>query len=146
MRRSCLGDGGKFVTIPFLLVHSHNYSVSFYVNLPVGGAGLLALVVFFKTPSHAKPAPATKKEKFLQMDVPGIALAMGSLTCLVLALEWGGVRMPWNEPRVVGTLVACVVLVILFMADQWKQKERASLVLRIISHRHMAGGGAFEFL
>jgi hypothetical protein len=60
---------------------------------------------------------------------------MGALTCLLLALQYGGVTHAWDSSVVIGLLVGFVVIVItLIIAEIW-QGERAMLTPRIMRKR-----------
>lgn len=117
----------------------------FYINLPVGGVAAAILVIFFKLPSHIKPAEATFREKMLQLDPIGIILIMAAVVCYVLALQWGGVTLPWSDSKVVGLLVGFVLLLIVFGIDQWWQDERAMLPKRLFKNRYIYQGMAYSF-
>jgi len=116
---------------------------SFYINLPIGGATMLVLLFFYHTPAHTKPALSATKALLLAFDFPGSIIMMASLICFFLALEWGGISKAWSSSDVVGTLVGFVVLAILWAAIEWKQKERALIVQRILKQRTMAACAAF---
>ena len=118
----------------------------FYINLPIGAASLVLLLILFHTPSSAKPVPASSREKLLQMDLPGVCVGLASLVCYILALEWAGVKKTWGSGAVIGTLVAWIVLTAAFVATQWYRKERASLVFRILGQKHVAWCCVFIFL
>jgi MFS family permease len=111
----------------------------FWINLPIGGASLAVVLLFFKVPDTMRPAKASWREKFLQMDLQGTVLILASLICYMLALEEGGVRRPWNSSVVIGLLVGFVVLAALFGVDQWLQGDRAQIVGRIMKRRTIAG-------
>ncbi|KAF2686350.1 putative efflux pump antibiotic resistance protein [Lentithecium fluviatile CBS 122367] len=117
----------------------------FYINLPIGGAAFLVFFALFPKPSTPLPQ-ATLKEKLMQLDLAGTTLAVGSVICYFLALEWGGVGKAWSSSSVVGTLVGWILLSIVFGVTQWLQQERASIIPRILAQRHVAGGSAFMFL
>lgn len=118
---------------------------SFYINLPIGGTAFL--IFFFLFPKPTTPLPQeTLKEKLLQLDPLGTSLATASIICYFLALEWGGVSKAWGDADVVGTLVGFILLAIAFGVVQWYLKERASIIPRILTQRHVAGGSAFMFL
>ncbi|KAK2880182.1 hypothetical protein FQN49_000475, partial [Arthroderma sp. PD_2] len=68
----------------------------FYINLPVGGVSGLIILLFFHTPSTAKPVMATWKERLLQMDPVGTAMIMGAIVAYLLAMQSGGQTKPWN--------------------------------------------------
>src|ERR1700733_5225314 len=88
-------------------------------NLPVGGVAALILVVFFRLPPHVKPAEATFREKMLQLDPTGIALILGAVVCYVLALQWGGVTLPWSSSKVIGLFVGFGLLLVAFGFNEW---------------------------
>ena len=107
----------------------------FWINLPVGGLSAFIILLFFQTPSTAKPVSATWKEKFLQMDPVGVALVMGALVSFMLALQYGGQTAPWNSSLVIGLLVGGVLITAVFAVWERYQGERAILVPRLLSKR-----------
>ncbi|KAF2015071.1 MFS general substrate transporter [Aaosphaeria arxii CBS 175.79] len=117
----------------------------FYINLPIGGAATLIFFALFPKPTTPLPQ-ATLKEKLLQLDLPGMTLAVASVICYFLALEWGGISKAWGDADVVGTLVGSVLLMTAFGVVQGVSDQRASIIPRILAQRHVAGGSAFMFL
>ncbi|KAL8644788.1 MAG: hypothetical protein Q9226_007592 [Calogaya cf. arnoldii] len=117
----------------------------FWINLPVGGVALLLFLVFFRTPSFAKPAPATYWEIFQQMDLPGTLILLAAFICYIFALEWGGVTKSWSSPDVIGCLIGWLLLTIVFLVIQFFQGGRALLVGRILRQRNVASLSAFIF-
>lgn len=85
-------------------------------------------------------------EIFLQMDLPGLVTLLGSIICFVLALQWGGIIKPWGSADVVGTLVGCVVLLVLFIIIQAFQGDRALLVGRTLKMRNILACCLYIFL
>ncbi|KAK8022522.1 Bcmfs1 [Apiospora rasikravindrae] len=120
-------------------------STSFYINLPCGGVAAIATLLAFRAPKAASPVSATRKETFLQMDIPGAVLICAVIVCFTLALRWGGVERAWNDSKVVGTLVATPVLLILFGLDQRLQGERALIMPSFLRNRVLLVGAIFEF-
>ena len=118
-------------------------STSFYLNLPIGGAALLIFVLFYRTPGHFKPMPATRMAVFQALDIPGLIVITGALLCLFLALEWGGISKAWGSADVIGTLVGSFCLTVVFIVIQWLQDERALVPRRILKQRHIAACCAF---
>lgn len=87
----------------------------FYINLPVGGVTLFAITFLLKAapPFGCKPEENTTQarlHRLLYMDWLGAGLVLASVTCLVLALQWGGNTKPWNDGSVIACLVLAVVL------------------------------------
>ena len=119
---------------------------SFYINLPFGGVAALAILLAFKPPKAAAPEPATAREKFLQMDLLGVALICSSVVCFTLAMRWGGAEKSWRNSDVVGTLIGTGLLAIAFVVDQWYQGERALVKTTFLKNRTLLVGGIFSFL
>ncbi|KAJ5512623.1 Major facilitator superfamily domain general substrate transporter [Penicillium fimorum] len=117
----------------------------FYINLPVGGVAAGVIFFLFKTPSSAAPAKATPKEKFLQMDLIGGALMMGLITSFLLALQYGGQTHSWKSSEVIGLLVGVFVMVPVFLAWEYYQKERAMIVPRLFTKSYISVGSIFMF-
>ncbi|RYP67667.1 hypothetical protein DL771_007134 [Monosporascus sp. 5C6A] len=115
----------------------------FYINLVVGAPSILFLLFFYKPPAHHKIEPIGWKEFIYTLDLPGVALVLGALTCFILALEYGGVTRPWNSGTVIGLLVAFGVLTILFIILEWYQGDRALLVGRLLKRRTIAACAVF---
>lgn len=107
----------------------------FYVNLPIGGAAIVILLIFFKTPPHSRHGHAKLKEIPLLFDLGGTVLVLAAMTCLLLALQDGGVTKPWSNGQPIGLLVGFVLITILFVFLEWKQGDRAMVVFRIIKRR-----------
>ena len=76
----------------------------FYVNLPIEGLAAAVLLYFFHVPAAGVPPQVTWWKKLLHVDPIGVFLAMGGITCFVLALQYGGVTHPWNSSLVIGPL------------------------------------------
>ncbi|KAK6068444.1 major facilitator superfamily transporter [Seiridium cupressi] len=110
----------------------------FYINLPIGGFAAAVLFLFFESPAHSRNEAdhrASWKEKMLQMDFPGFFCCIAAVTCLLLALLWGGTTKSWNSSEVIGTLVGFFLFTILFVLVEWKSGERAMVVPRIMKQR-----------
>jgi len=116
----------------------------FYINLPLGGAALFLLAIFFHTPPAAKPLKANWKEKFLQMDPLGIVLAMGCIISFIIALQYGGQSHAWNSSVVVGLLVGFVLLLLALIGWEIFQGEYAMLPPRLLKRRALWAGCLFQ--
>ena len=80
------------------------------------------------------------------MDLPGTSLILAAVICVLLALEWGGVKKPWNSTEVVGTLVGFGTILIVFAFVEYFQGNRALLLGRILRRREVWTGCLFSFL
>lgn len=93
------------------LTHAFGWRAIFYINVPVGALALTLGLIFIP-----KDSPAENGQRF---DLPGAALFLAALTCLMLGLnkgaEWG-----WASPRVLGLLVAAGLLAFIFIRTENK--------------------------
>lgn len=117
----------------------------FYINLPIGAISAGIILIFFKTPSAAKPKSATLREKLLQMDPVGAILVMALVISYILALHYGGLIHAWNSSRVVGLLVGFVVLSATFAVWEWCQEDRAMVPFRLAGNRVYIVSSVFAF-
>ena len=78
----------------------------FYVNLPVGGLSFFLVGLLLKSaiPLGADPSKYSKRDMWNQakkLDFVGAILVAGAVTCLVMALQWGGNTKPWGDKDVI---------------------------------------------
>src|SRR5262245_24468586 len=106
---------------------------------------MLIIFLFFVTPPHAVPAEAPMLEKFLQMDLVGTGLIMGSVICYVLALQWGGQTHAWDSSIIIGLFVGFGTILVAFIFWEWFQGERAMIAPRLIRRRTIWVGSVFAF-
>ena len=117
----------------------------FYINLPIGAISAIIILLFFKTPSSAKPKSATLREKLLQMDPVGVILVMGAIISYILALHYGGQTYAWKSSQVVGLLIGFVVLSAAFATWEWCQETRAMVPFRLAKDRVYLVSSVFAF-
>jgi EmrB/QacA subfamily drug resistance transporter len=99
-----------------------------YVNLPIAVA--VAFGVFTMIPARSGTSG-------VHLDIPGTILGCGGLVALVYALGEAG-SVGWSSPRVVGPLVASVILLASFVVVQTRVASPL-LPLRILTNRNRAG-------
>lgn len=124
-------------------------SHSFFINLPIGGVSAAIILFTFKTPAisrNEKDANAAGVEKLKQMDLLGTFAIMAAVTCLLLALQWGGVTKGWKSADVIGTLVGFVLIMLAFVGIEYFQGSRALLVPHILRKRVVYMGCIVSFL
>ena len=109
----------------------------FYINLPFGALAAAIIILFFRTPSAARPAEASWKEIVLQMDLPGCILILAAVVCYLLALQWGGTTKTWSNSTVIGTLIGFGLFSIAFVVNEIYMGERASIQPRLVKQRRI---------
>jgi MFS family permease len=100
----------------------------FYINLPLGGAAALALVVFFKPPR----TKGSLKEKFLTLDYIGISLMTVGLVLFLLALTFGGEEFPWKSGAVISMFILGGIISGLFCVWNFKYSKSPLIPLPLI--------------
>lgn len=103
------------------------------------------MLVFFRTPSSAKPKEATIKEKIIQMDLAGAALVMGAIISFILAMEKGGQTESWDSSVVIGLLVGCGLMSITFAGLEWYMGDTGMIPPRLLKQRSIWTGAMFQF-
>ncbi len=83
--------------------------------------------------------------KLKQLDPLGIIVLLGGVSCLFLALQWGGISYRWTSSKIVGLLTGSGVLFMLFAFLQWWLGERATIPPRMLKHRTVLYGALSLF-
>ncbi|KAF4989097.1 hypothetical protein FGRMN_9339 [Fusarium graminum] len=115
----------------------------FYINLPVGGAAVVCLVLLF--PNFPVNESVSVKQQIKQLDPWGNLVFLPGVICLILALQWGGEKYPWDEGRIIALLVLSCVLLIVFVGIQIWQQENATVPPRLFKIRNVWLGTIFAF-
>lgn len=106
----------------------------FYINLPIGGVTLLVILFLFENPAGQKLSTENFKTKLIEMNLVGLGVFIGSIVCLLLALQWGGVTYAWSSGRIVVVLVVFAVSFVLFLALEVWKRDHAVFPGRVILH------------
>src|SRR5699024_6088132 len=86
----------------------------FYINVPIGAAALIITAVALHLPKVRHKA---------SIDYWGIMLMAGTVTCLVLLLNWGGTKHDWLSPTILGLCAGVIVLLPLWLFVESRTKE-----------------------
>ncbi|KAK1977205.1 major facilitator superfamily transporter [Colletotrichum cereale] len=116
----------------------------FYINLPVGAATVLVIILFFPDPVRSIPQD-TWRTRLVQMDPLGNLLFMPSVICLLLALHWGGVVCSWLSARIIALFLAFVIGMLGFLYLQHRGQENATIPPRIFKKRTVWSSSLFSF-
>jgi EmrB/QacA subfamily drug resistance transporter len=86
----------------------------FYINIPIGIAALALIIYFYKeSVNHARQ----------QIDWWGASTLVGSVICLMFALELGGQRFAWDSWVIISLFAAAAVLTAGFLYAETKAAE-----------------------
>ncbi|KAF2690588.1 major facilitator superfamily transporter [Lentithecium fluviatile CBS 122367] len=113
----------------------------FYINLPLGGITILVVTLLLRL-EEQKP----KLDSWRDLDPLGCILFLPSITCLLLALEWGASDYAWSDPRIIALLVVFAVLFAAFALWQYHTRNSTATVpARILLQRSVACGSVAQF-
>ncbi|KAJ7594495.1 major facilitator superfamily domain-containing protein [Mycena floridula] len=106
----------------------------FWINLPFGAIAFAAVFFFFKTPER-KTNTLTLKEKVAQIDMLGAAFLIAGVTCLLLALQWGGTVHPWKSSTIWGLFLGFALIISVFIFIQFRRQEMATIPPGVLKQR-----------
>jgi MFS family permease len=111
---------------------------AFYINLPIGAA--TAPILLFLIPPFDALKGTPFLHRFKRIDWIGLVLLCGTITALVLALQFGGNLFSWNSGSVIACFVVFGVTLIIFAATQTlympgQTKERRLFPVEMIFDR-----------
>ncbi len=114
-----------------VIADQFHWSLIFWLNVPLG---LLAAALTSRSmrrlPRHERPH---------KLDMPGAALMTAAALALLLALTFGGTRVPWLSATIFGLLAASVLLTALF-AWWLRQASEPFLPLAVLANPVMRQG------
>ncbi|KAJ2781087.1 hypothetical protein H4R18_003082 [Coemansia javaensis] len=105
----------------------------FYFSLPVGGVAGVCIVLFLRLPRPAGSFAA----KLRRIDFAGMAVLVGAVVMILLALSFGGRQHPWASPTVLCLLLFGVAALGLFALVEWKVPAEPILPLRLFRSRNV---------
>jgi len=99
------------------------------------------ILLFYLKIEGKQDRNSTFRDKIAQLDILGNVLFVGSIICLLLALQWGGVTYAWGSGRIIALFVLFGILVIAFVVVQIFKGETATG-----KERHITPQGDFSTL
>lgn len=115
-----------------------------YSNVPLGATTIAAILIFF-TMGRAKSSNRALKlsSKLERMDIPGTLLFLGTIYCLLLALQWSGQSIACKTPTIIRLFIGSGLLFVCFDILQWERGEYATIPLRVLRQRSILTGSFF---
>ncbi|KPM41706.1 hypothetical protein AK830_g4864 [Neonectria ditissima] len=123
-----------------VLIDGLSWRACFGINLPLGVICILLTTYGVHDPVVNEGEMLTLKEKIKKIDVLGTTLAVPAITCLLMALQWGGLKYGWGGWRIILLLVVCFVLFVAFGYLQHRQGERPMVPPRVWKQRSILAG------
>ncbi|KAJ6549778.1 transporter [Mycena capillaripes] len=102
----------------------------FFINLPLGGVSITGVLFLLKAspPLGSDPNKRSTQDiwqQILRLDFFGAFLVAGGITCLVLALQFGGNTKPWDDKAVIIPFVFAGVITAAYVAWEIYLGEKA---------------------
>jgi hypothetical protein len=125
----------------------HTFRFCFYLSLPIGAITLAIVILLFKMrdTGTVKLDNTSFSRKLAHSDPFGTLVFVPAITSLLLALQWGGSKYPWNSGLIIGLLVAFAVLASFFIAIQLWAQEKATIPPCILTRRSIWSSSLFTF-
>ncbi|KAL2176181.1 major facilitator superfamily domain-containing protein [Thermothelomyces heterothallicus CBS 202.75] len=123
----------------------------FYVNLPIGGAAMLAIFTFLRIDNQGaeqgptSPPRPTLLRRILRLDLLGTLMLVSFIVCLLLALQWGGTEYAWDSSVVIGLFVGFALMAVVFAAIQIWRGDRGTLPPRLFKNKDVVCAMFFAF-
>ncbi|KAI1150240.1 major facilitator superfamily domain-containing protein [Nemania diffusa] len=120
---------------------------SFYINLPLGGLVLLA-VLFMRVPEQTLKPKALSILPHLHhyLDLMGFVLFTGAVLQLLLAFQFGGVTFPWKSSQVIGLFIGSFLTFSVWFYWNLRKGDDALLPYSMISRRVVWSAGLYQGL
>ncbi|KAK5662036.1 hypothetical protein OQA88_10148 [Cercophora sp. LCS_1] len=117
----------------------------FYVNLPIGGAAMVAIFLFLHIHRDENPDSETWWARIMKLDLIGTAMLIPAVICLLLALQWGGTEHPWNSSVIIGLFVGAGLMGVIFIGIQIWKGDKGTLPPRLFKKRDSLCAMGFAF-
>lgn len=155
-KRSLLGgiigamEGVAMISAPLIggvLTDHASWRWCFYINLPIGAVVLVVIIVFLRVPPQPL-APELRYMSFSQrvvdtlkkLDLVGTAVLIPCIVCVLLAMQWGGVKYDWNSLGIILLFVLSFVLLCVLIYMQSHKGDNAMVPSRILKQRTVISG------
>ena len=119
----------------------------FYINLPIGGVAAACLLLIAIPDRTLKDneisLPVIIREK---LDIVGFAIFAPAAVQLLLALQWGGTRQPWNSSVVIGLFCGAAGTLCLFLVWEYRKGDDAMVPFSMIRIKTVWSSCLFTFL
>jgi len=118
------------------LTDAVNWRWVFYINLPIGIGALIATTIALKM-------PVVKRNH--NIDYPGAAVIVASVTSLLLYLNWAGGSYGWTSPNALALVIASIILAVVFVFVELRAAEPI-IPMHLFRNQIFTVGNLFGFL
>lgn len=118
---------------------------NFYINLPLCVTIYIVFLFSVRPPRRQMDGFTSWADLLQTLDLIGLTVLAGSVVCLLLTLQWGGIQYPWGNARIIALLVLFGALGLAFVAIEIKQGSKAMLPARVFTQRSVLCATFFAF-
>ncbi|MGI9254357.1 MAG: MDR family MFS transporter [Thermomicrobiales bacterium] len=108
----------------------------FYINVPVGIIALIITTIALKLPTNRRDHT---------IDFLGAGLIVGSVSCLLLYLDWAGGELGWTSPTGLALAIGSLVLAVAFVLVELRAPEPI-IPMRLFANPVFSVGNLYGFL
>jgi MFS family permease len=122
------------------LIDAFSWRACFGINLPLGVLCVALTVYGFHDTVPNPDTTLPLKQKLKRINVLDTLLVVPAIACFLMALQWGGAKYGWKDPRIIAMFVLFGVLFSAFGYLQYRQGDNATIPLRILKQRSILSG------
>jgi ABC-type transport system involved in cytochrome c biogenesis permease subunit len=89
----------------------------------------------FQNPPNQEVSTGSIASKIKSLNVVNLVIFTGSITCLLLALDWGGTKLPWSNGKVISLFVLAGIAFGAFVTLEMLQKGRSTIPRSVLLNR-----------
>ncbi|KAI9687198.1 MAG: hypothetical protein M1820_010502 [Bogoriella megaspora] len=117
----------------------------FYINLPLGAITVGLIMFFFPQPQQQKPPPEPLLKRIDRFDPIGTLFLVPAVICLLLVLQWGGIKYPWSNGRIIALFIISALLLLGFVGVQLWKRDNATVPPRVFRNRTVWASSLYAF-
>ena len=126
-----------------LLTQRFGWRACFGINIPLNTLCFAFSAYSMQSTTGNSGTNLSLREKLKRLDLLGSLIFVPALTCLLMALQWGGIKYGWRDPRIIALLTLSALLLAVFTYLQYYLGDRATVPPRIVMQRSVLAGAWF---
>lgn len=126
------------------MTDAFTWRACFGINIPIGVVVVAIIAVGMKDPAPDPNISLPFLEKLKRLDLLGTLLIVPSIICLLMGLQWGGIKYGWSDVRIIVLFIVFALLTAGFGYVQHRQKDKALLPARILRNKTVLAGALFS--
>ncbi|OBT72658.1 hypothetical protein VF21_08577 [Pseudogymnoascus sp. 05NY08] len=109
----------------------------FFINLPIGAvAAVFLLLITIPDQNIRNTDEKISLFKTLgKLDLIGFVLFAPSATMILMALQWGGTKYPWNSATIIGLFCGGFAMALVFLAWEYRVGDKAMIPFSMLRVR-----------